>query len=293
VPRKLVIAGATMVLSGLLLLPASGQNWDGIPRRADGTRIEAETGPHSEGIISRFPLTPNERIAQNVRQVPWRTPSDDTGSAPGVVSMHELQHPLSEKDKHRLEAAAKDLREGRAEDGMRKLQATLEDPSTAGYAHGLLGTAYLRQGDLRLAVENLTQAVSMLPGSAAMHSNLGYALCLSGSLRDGEQEIRKALALDPDLPATQYLLGLILLNRSAPPREVVEHFLLAQNSIRNAHLALAIMYAREDKPELVDEQVRLFRPEESSRAPLKEWISSVAVLPQPGAMLGLSIDPAR
>jgi len=135
--------------------------------------------------------------------------------------------------------------------------------------------------------------VSMLPGSAAMHSNLGYALCLSGSLRDGEQEIRKALALDPDLPATQYLLGLILLNRSAPPREVVEHFLLAQNSIRNAHLALAIMYAREDKPELVDEQVRLFRPEESSRAPLKEWISSVAVLPQPGAMLGLSIDPAR
>ena len=32
--------------------------------------------------------------------------------------MHQLQHPLSDKDKHRLEQAAKDIREGRTEDGM-------------------------------------------------------------------------------------------------------------------------------------------------------------------------------
>ena len=126
----------------------------------------------------------------------------------------------------------------------------MEDPTTAVYAHGLLGKEYLRQGDFRLAVENLTHAVSLLPGSAAMHSDLGYALFLGGSQRDGEREIRKALALDPDVPAIQ---GLLLLNRSAPLRDIQEHLLLAQNSIRNAHLALAILYAREGKPALVNE----------------------------------------
>jgi len=206
--------------------------------------------------------------------------------------MHQLRHPLSDKDKRRLEAAAKDVREGRIEEGMKKLQAALEDPSTAGYAHGLLGTEYLRQGHLRLAVENLTQAVSLLPGSASLHSNLGYALCLVGSLRDGEQEVRKALSLNPDTPAIQYLLALILLNRSGPPREILEHLLLAQNSIRNSHLALAILYAREGKPELVNEQLLLFRPDQAAMESLKEWISRVAALPQPAAALGLRTEPA-
>jgi len=284
--------GAAIALSGLLL-PASGQNWDGIIKRADNSRIEADPSPRSDATsFDRFPLTPNERLAQNVRSVPWTSEPSDVGSAPGVVSLHQLQHPLSDKDKRRLEQAAKDIREGRTEDGMSKLRASLEDPSTAGYARGLLGTEYLRQGDFRLAVANLTQAVSLLPGSAAMHSNLGYALCVSGSLRDGEQELSKALALDPDAPAIQYLLGLLLLNRSAPLRDVQEHLLLAQNSIRNAHLALAILYAREGKPALVNEQVLLYRPDEGAREPLMEWISRVAMLPQPAAALGLRITPA-
>ena len=163
----------------------------------------------------------------------------------------------------------------------------MEEPTTAVYAHGLLGKEYLRQGDFRLAVENLTHAVSLLPGSAAMHSDLGYALCLGGSQRDGEQEIRKALALDPDVPAIQYLLGLLL-----PSRDIQEHLLLAQNSIRNAHLALAILYAREGKPALVNEQLLLYRPDGGARESLIEWISRVAMLPQPAAALGLRITPA-
>ena len=291
-PRHLLKSSASSIAyCGLLVSSALGQNWDGSLKRADNTVVEPNPTAYSGSTGDPWPLTPNERMARSVRQVPWRSASDEVRSAPGIVSVKQIEHPLTDKSKRRLENAAKDIREGRQDEGIKKLLGALEDPSMAGYANGLLGTEYLRQGHLQLAVDHLTAAVDLLPGSAAMHSNLGYAFCLTGAFQRGETEVRKAVALDPDAAPIQYLLGLILLNRSAPHREVMEHLVLAQKSIRNAHLALAILYAIANQRSLMDEQLRLFNPDDGAIEPLTQWVSNVASLPQAAASLWLWGSP--
>jgi Flp pilus assembly protein TadD len=144
-----------------------------------------------------------ERQLSKMRTPPNWIPEDPpVNERPGMVSVHQLQNPLSAEQARQLEEAKQDLREGRSKDGIRILKDALTDRAAKPYAYAILGTEYLRQQRVQLAIQNLTQAAQLLPGSKAVHANLGYALCLAGQQREGEQELRKAVALDPKLPAS-------------------------------------------------------------------------------------------
>ncbi len=110
--------------------------------------------------------------------------------------MAELQHPLSRKGRSFLEKAQKELRAGKTDEGVAILKNALKEPSAVPYVHSMLGAIYLRLGRVPEAIAELEQAVQLLP-MAVNYSNLGYAYCVQGDAIKGEQELHRALELDP------------------------------------------------------------------------------------------------
>jgi Flp pilus assembly protein TadD len=60
----------------------------------------------------------------------------------------------------------------------------------------LLGTEYLKTGQIPEAVHALDQAVTLLPHDASNHANLGLALACKGQYDRAESELKQALDLD-------------------------------------------------------------------------------------------------
>jgi tetratricopeptide (TPR) repeat protein len=128
---------------------------------------------------------------------------------PATISADELARPISRKG-FKLLLKADGYIEARDHDkAIDTLQQALKERSAAPYAHGLLGTEYLKIGRIADAVTELEQAVQLMPHHAPSRSNLGYALYLSGNQERAEQEVRKALTLDSSNPKTRYVLSVI------------------------------------------------------------------------------------
>src|SRR5581483_7041373 len=113
----------------------------------------------------------------------------------------------------------------------------LEDPSAAPYAHAILGTEYLKEGQPRAAIPELEHAAGVLP-MAGIHSNLGYALCLTGQEKRGEHEFEEALRIDGNSAQARFLMGILLLNQKSRDQEARYNLNLAQDRVHSAHLAL-------------------------------------------------------
>jgi tetratricopeptide (TPR) repeat protein len=133
-----------------------------------------------------------------------------------TISTDQLQHPLSPKGAKMIRKAQNYAEAGDHFKAIEELKHALAEPTAAVYAHSLLGTEYLKTGQVTSAETELERAVQMLPHDAALHSNLGYALLLKGDRDRGEQEVRKALELDPNNSPAQRLLGFILKSRGVP-----------------------------------------------------------------------------
>lgn len=56
---------------------------------------------------------------------------------------------------------------------------------------------YLKVGNLKESEEHLKQALSLRPGIAAVHLNLGVVFLRKGNKEDGRKEFLEALRLDP------------------------------------------------------------------------------------------------
>jgi tetratricopeptide (TPR) repeat protein len=83
------------------------------------------------------------------------------------------------------------------------------DPDNAD-ANYLLGEIALRQKDFAAAVQWIGRAVSVNPGVAAFHFDLGLALHETGSNERAVASYRKAIELDRADPGTHYYLGVAL-----------------------------------------------------------------------------------
>jgi Flp pilus assembly protein TadD len=130
-------------------------------------------------------------------------------SPPATVSAEQLRHPVSRKGAKMIQRARSYSRAGDHAKAIEELQLALKEPSAAPYAHSILGSEYLRIGQVRAAVGELEDAVRLLPHEVANHSNLGYALYLVGQKDRGQQEVRLALSLDTKNPQTRFVLGIV------------------------------------------------------------------------------------
>jgi Flp pilus assembly protein TadD len=109
---------------------------------------------------------------------------------------------------------------GRHDKAIQQLQLALKERSAVPYAHSMLGAEYLKIDQLQPAIAELEQAVTLLPRNVPDHSNLGYALYLSGDLDRAETETRQALELDRDNAKTQRVLNQILRARKMQARSL-------------------------------------------------------------------------
>jgi Flp pilus assembly protein TadD len=131
-----------------------------------------------------------------------------------------------------------DLADGRRNRAMEDLRAALSDPAARPYALCLLGTEHLKMGLVKEAVAELEEAVRLLPGNAAAHNNLGYALRLSGERARAVEEVGKALQLDPSSPAIRFGMGGLLLELGRT-QEAIHHLRLAADVLPGARRLLA------------------------------------------------------
>lgn len=165
-------------------------------------------------------------------------PEPERGSAT-PVSVFQLENPLTKRGKKLLESAQTDLRTGKTLEAMDILKIALDDPSTAPYAHGILGTEYLKAGNTDSAIEDLREACRIMPGYAVFHSNLAAALLLGHRAQDAEREARQALRLNSSSPQAHYLLGLSLLEQGVRREEALDQLRMAEQTVPSARQVLA------------------------------------------------------
>ena len=127
----------------------------------------------------------------------------------GLVPADELSRTVSKKGARLLNKARDYVDSGNHKKAIEALLEAVNEPSAAPFAHGVLGTEYLKIGRIADAVTELEQSVQLLPHNVPSRSNLGYALYLAGEQERGEQEVRKALVLDSSNAKTRYVLSLI------------------------------------------------------------------------------------
>lgn len=135
----------------------------------------------------------------------WPEPSQPKPIS-GVVSLRELQHPVSKKA---LRAAyeAQQLANAR---NIPKATAKLEkairiDPSYRD-AHCNLGVLYARVGRTADARAEFQKALDIGPPAAPIYANLALTSTVAGEFRVAQGFARKALELDPGNSAAQLLL---------------------------------------------------------------------------------------
>src|SRR5262249_5746614 len=145
------------------------------------------------------------------------------------------------------------------------LNEALKDPGSAIYAHALLGAEYLRVNRLNDALLQLRAARDKLPGSPGNRSNLGFALCLYGSLNEGKHELEEALRLHRNLPQAHYLLGLLKLRESEVKEGEMHLREAAQSKLASARLMLAVLYQRDGNSDAAEKELQAYRELHSDR----------------------------
>lgn len=136
------------------------------------------------------------------------TGSENTAGERGeTVPVELLRHPLGEKSSRIIRKALEAIRAGHHEAAIGQLQEVLaKDPNSTYYAHSLLGFAYLKTDRYALAVESFETALKIVPSDAVNHYNLGLSLLSAGSYDRGEEEVRRALQLNPNNDKANALL---------------------------------------------------------------------------------------
>ncbi|MEO0128075.1 MAG: tetratricopeptide repeat protein [candidate division WOR-3 bacterium] len=87
---------------------------------------------------------------------------------------------------------------GKYDDALEEIKKSLEIKiSPEGYR--LLGEIYFNKGIIDLAIKNFQEAIMLDPASAEAHFFLGFALGEKGMHKEGREEIKKAIQLNPAL----------------------------------------------------------------------------------------------
>ena len=102
----------------------------------------------------------------------------------------------------------------RSEENIGRAIVKAAPQSALGYNH--LGFALWRQGRLGEAEQEIRRAIRLNPGYAEAHNNLAYALWQQGKAGEAERELREAVRLKPDYADAHIQLGNILLAQRRP-----------------------------------------------------------------------------
>jgi Flp pilus assembly protein TadD len=125
----------------------------------------------------------------------------------GVVSLRELQHPVSKKALRAAYQAQQLVNAHNIPKAIAKLEKAIRiDPSYRD-AHCNLGVLYARTGRTADARAEFQKALDIGPPAAPIYANLALTSAVVGEFRVAQGFARKALELDPGNSAAQLLLA--------------------------------------------------------------------------------------
>jgi tetratricopeptide (TPR) repeat protein len=130
--------------------------------------------------------------------------------------------------------------------------------------HLALGELYLGSGDYSTAEEEFRAEVRLTPGSAAAACKLGSVLLNLGRTQQALAELKRANALQPDMPET--LLELAKASFAADDSATAERLLRklleqeqASDLAESAHYQLAQIYRKSGRQQDADREQKLFQ----------------------------------
>ncbi len=139
------------------------------------------------------------------------TANAKSSSAGHVISVELLRYPIHEKARRMLQKALVTMDSGNHEAAIGQLRETLAKyPESAAYSQSLLGIEYLKTDRFQAAVDSLEQAVALLPHDAVNRYNLALSLALTGDYQRSEEQVRRALEIDPNNTTMQTFLNALL-----------------------------------------------------------------------------------
>jgi tetratricopeptide (TPR) repeat protein len=116
-------------------------------------------------------------------------------------------------------------------------------------AHNNLGLAMANQGRSTEALHHYTEALRLQPRNAEAHNNLGNVLVSQGQTQEAMQHYAEALRLDPTFAEAHNNLGTALVNQGRS-MEAIEHYTAAlrfRPSYARAHYNLGNVFNRQGK----------------------------------------------
>lgn len=102
--------------------------------------------------------------------------------------------------------ALEHLRQAGDQEMLTALEAAAEE-TIAARRELLLGAAFLRAGELRLAQRHFQRAAGLAPADAEALAYLGHSLDLLGETARAREVLERALDLDPEAPLVYFFLG--------------------------------------------------------------------------------------
>lgn len=103
----------------------------------------------------------------------------------------------------------------------------------------ILGSAYLKEGDIPGAIGMLREATQFNPRSAEAWEKLGLAYYAQGATEYAEQAFEKSLRLEPKRAETNNNYALILLDQERFD-EAIEHFVVASTDLSYRNTAMVL-----------------------------------------------------
>jgi tetratricopeptide (TPR) repeat protein len=168
----------------------------------------AEVSPLNEFSPARDPFG----IKLHSEFVPSIPPAPDWPAAPepkpvtGVVSLHDLQHPIAKKALQAAYEAQQFSKAHQTDKAIAKLEKAIRIDPQYRDGHCNLGVQYARVGRMQDARAEFQKALDIGPPAAVIYADLALAASVSGQLEDAERFAKKALELDPNNPGAQRVI---------------------------------------------------------------------------------------
>ena len=222
-------------------------------------------------------LSQTLNLSSTVDRIEFKLPEHEKNTAPGTVSMRQLQHPLTKKATRVLAQAEKAVAAGEYAKSIEILRGAMKEESAVPYAHMNIGVAYIRMNQPALAIPELQEAAQLMPEDSVTRSNLAYSLLLTRHLDAAEVEARHAVQLDKSNAKARWVLGSILLSKGQHIDEAVEDLHLASREMPKARMMLVQFYERAGQKDAAARELREFLPQASAdeRVSAEQWLNKL------------------
>jgi tetratricopeptide (TPR) repeat protein len=192
--------------------------------------------------------------------------------ASGTVSVNELK--LPDKALKELQRSDKALRAGDMRESAEHLEKALAIYPNLPYAHNQLGLRDAALKDYDKALDEFSKALTLKPDYRLALDNTATVLSLQHRYDKAELAARHALDIEPDAPASQYILGTTLVQQGKYSEEATELLEKVKSTYPRASLFLAAAAANRQENTSAEEELweYLQSPESTYRQVAQTWL---------------------